>query len=272
VAARLASRKAEVSPPAALRYETQQETVAVNTLTALYSPDLIFATQVKAEVLAICDVVKDLIDCHFGNFIPLSNEKAIEALDRLPTDFQKVLGKLPKQSHLRGSLETLHNFLCLQQLDGLSKSEHFLQIRSTIKEVSSHLVELDYPNPEGAWIAGQIRKTLRSQEPGSDGSGGIQVPLRDESEQVHKPSWDKEKRILTFKGRSYRYIHSAINQVHLLDAFSELNWPPTMDDPLKPRKLADTLFALNETMNRENVPLRFTSIAGKRVEWGAINP
>ena len=54
-------------------------------------------------------------------------------------------------------------------------------------------------------------------------------------------------------------------------AFQSMNWKDVIKDPLPDGKLADTVKALNLTMKKKEIPLRFERLgAGKKVGWRKV--
>jgi hypothetical protein len=90
-----------------------------------------------------------------------------------------------------------------------------------------------------------------------------------------KPSWDKDRRELRFRGQLVKAFRlPALNQELVLDSFEEEGWPEFIDDPLPPaqgldprRRLQATIKALNR--HQETALIRFRGNGTERVFWHA---
>jgi hypothetical protein len=83
------------------------------------------------------------------------------------------------------------------------------------------------------------------------------------------PHWDQDRRVLTFDGKICKiYVHEALNQWKILQAFQEEGWPPWIHDPLpgpdhkRKQRLADTL---NDMKDIEYISFRRSKDG--RIEW-----
>jgi hypothetical protein len=88
-----------------------------------------------------------------------------------------------------------------------------------------------------------------------------------------KPTWDKVRRQLRFRGQLVKAFRlPAPNQELILDSFEEEGWPEFIDDPLPPaagieprRRLQATIKALNR--HQESILIRFRGNGSERVFW-----
>jgi hypothetical protein len=109
-------------------------------------------------------------------------------------------------------------------------------------------------------------------------AGQLQSNGADAEAQKPKPSWDRDRKELRFRGMLIKQFRwSATNQETILMAFEEENWPVRIDDPL-PRKLNqepksrlhDTIKCLNR--NHKQRLIRFIGDGtGEGVAWSLIN-
>ena len=87
------------------------------------------------------------------------------------------------------------------------------------------------------------------------------------------PEWDRARRILRIEDFERQMNANAKNVILILDAFQELNWPPAIYDPIRPREemvsrdvLDDAITSLNRGMQESTI--RFgMRYSGKGVGW-----
>jgi len=93
--------------------------------------------------------------------------------------------------------------------------------------------------------------------------------------QEKKPHWNEDTRELLYDGSVVkRFKQPAENQVAVLAAFEEANWPRQMDDPIPPkddmeskRRLGDTVEALNDNhVTEEKMHFRADG-TGEGIRW-----
>jgi hypothetical protein len=91
-----------------------------------------------------------------------------------------------------------------------------------------------------------------------------------------KPSWDKDRRELRFRGELVKAFRvPAPNQELILEAFEEEGWPEFIDDPLPPapdqdphRRLQATIKSLNR--RQAKTLIRFRGNGSERVFWQTL--
>jgi hypothetical protein len=86
----------------------------------------------------------------------------------------------------------------------------------------------------------------------------------------NKPSWDAERRTLTFGGRVVREYRGnpAVNQCAVLAAFEAAGWPPSIIPPtIRPDQIRDTVRGLNEIASSPP-PIAFAGDGtGTKIVW-----
>jgi hypothetical protein len=92
----------------------------------------------------------------------------------------------------------------------------------------------------------------------------------DDKPAPEKPSYDKEKRELTYAGKTVKqFRQKAKNQEKVLLCFVEDGWPTAIDAPLKPSQLKDTVRALNESQNHKLLRFELNG-SGEQILWRAV--
>lgn len=92
------------------------------------------------------------------------------------------------------------------------------------------------------------------------------------------PSWDPEKRVLSFDGQVVKHFKwHAVNQEAILATFEEEGWPSRIDDPLTPqpgqdskRRLSDTVKCLNRKQKKCLLHFRGDG-TGEGVTWEVVD-
>ena len=86
-----------------------------------------------------------------------------------------------------------------------------------------------------------------------------------------KPSWNPQKRELTFGGRRcLRYRKPAPNGELVIRTFEELGWPSRIDDPFTMGELPKTIESLNRALRKHRAPIQFRGDGnGTGVCWDA---
>ena len=91
------------------------------------------------------------------------------------------------------------------------------------------------------------------------------------------PTWDRDRQELRLAGQLIKQFKvPAANQQAILATFEEEQWPPRVDDPLKPhpdhdskRRLQDTINSLNR--NQKNSLIRFHGDgSGQGIRWELV--
>ena len=93
------------------------------------------------------------------------------------------------------------------------------------------------------------------------------------------PTWDAERRLLSFNGRTVKHFKwAAANQEAILAAFQEEGWPARIDDPLPPqpeqdpkRRLSDTIKCLNRKQRNDLIHFHGDG-TGEGVIWELVQP
>ncbi len=82
-----------------------------------------------------------------------------------------------------------------------------------------------------------------------------------------RPRWDRDARTLWYGDRICKhYTRSAPCQETILTAFEEEGWPNTIDDPLDPGKLADTIKDLQKALQNSPITVGRDG-TGKGITW-----
>lgn len=112
------------------------------------------------------------------------------------------------------------------------------------------------------WVVGVHQESPKSEDVDDEGDG---ISL----EEINPiPSWDRDRRVLSFAGKSKRYATQAKSGViKILDSFEEENWVDLLDNPLTSRdgELKNAI----RTLNKSSVGIRFSQ-RGEVICWDRI--
>lgn len=214
--------------------------------------------------------IRDRLHCGLRTLLVASNYAALEESDEysFAVEFRSLKRHGINESDLRWLIsQSLVKHLIELTLPG-DAERTFRNGGASLTESSCFVLTAKGDTFATELVESAARKSHDSQVP---------QPEPEKARPTNQPIWDHDRRELRFRGALVkRFRLPSPNQIAVLSAFDEEDWPSRIDDPLPPKPEQDPKRRLHDTirnLNRSHCQpaLRFVGDgSGQGVLWESI--